>query len=54
MDSFFLADIEPMEVGQASLDQIHNDRLELAASCCMQMMKAMQEFDVGIKRNHIK
>lgn len=54
MNGLFLADIESMEVSQASFDQVDNDRLELVASNCMQMVQAMQEFYVCIDRNHIE
>lgn len=54
MNSLLLADIESMKVSQTSFDQIDNDWLELVASNCMQMMQTMQEFDVRIKRDHIK
>lgn len=54
MNRLLLVDIEPMKVEQTSFDQINNDWLELVTSKCMQVMQAMQELDIGIKRNHIE
>lgn len=54
VNPLLLIDIEPMKVKETSFDQINNDWLELVTSKCMQVVKAMQELDIGIEGNHIK